>query len=100
MIGESFDGLRFEVEIDGDKDITDWDIQIQFKRGTKNGTIGKTCTVGNGITKTDAVNGVFSLDAFVIALDIATWNWVVIFKKDDYVKKWITGTLPVIDDMP
>lgn len=98
--GDSFKEIIFEVLINSvAKDLTNTRIKIDFKKGSKTGTLQKTITVGSGITKTDAVNGKFAIDEFICSFPADTYYYDVQFIDGSEVNTYIEGTLTVIQDV-
>ena len=67
--GDTYDGVQFTLlntEDSSPIDLTGVAIKIQFRYDSKIGGIQKEITDGNGVTVSDAVNGIFSIDSFLI----------------------------------
>lgn len=63
--GDTFKGLTVTItKNSAPVDLTGAAIAIQFKTGSKVGYVSKSLSVGNGITITDAANGVFKIEPF------------------------------------
>lgn len=68
--GDSFSGMTITVYSDTAQttplDLTSATARMDFRKGSKTGQIGKQLTTGSGITISDAVNGVITIDRFTI----------------------------------
>ena len=80
--GDTFDALEFTI-LDDDGltpiDLTDATIKSQFRRKSKSGKLTKELNVADGITVTDALNGVIELDAFILDWDANTYYYDIKF---------------------
>lgn len=91
--GNTFDGLQFEVIINGSpKDLTHTTIKIDFRRGSKTGVIEKSLTNGLGITITDPVHGIFKMDMILADMPSAIYYYDVLFIDGSVRKTYIEGT--------
>ncbi len=73
--GDTFDGKGFQLKInDVIQNITDWYIEIEFRKNKKNGQLQLRITneTDGGITVSDAVNGLFEMEP--IDGDEMKWN--------------------------
>lgn len=101
--GDTFNGIEFTL-IDSNSelpiDITDALITIQFKSHSKTGLINVELNVGSGITITDAENGVFVIDSFLLDWQPKKYYYdVQITFPNGVVKTYIEGTFLVIQDV-
>lgn len=101
--GDTYDGIQFTIlNTEGNTpiDLTGVSIRSQFRFGSKTGGIQKEITNGNGITIDDAVNGVFSIDSFIIdwSPDIYYFDVQITFS-NGIVRTYIQGTIKVIQDI-
>lgn len=73
--GTTLEGLQLQITDDGTPiDITGADIKCQFRQSRKTGDLVRDFSVGSGITITDAPNGMFEIDAFLLdGMDVATY---------------------------
>ena len=101
--GDTFKGMTFRMSNATTAtpiNLTDSEINIQFRVGSKTGRVQKHISIGNGITLTDAVNGVFNIDPII------KLNWYVnlyyydveITFLDGTIKTYFGGTLKVVQD--
>jgi len=101
--GDTFDGVQFTILNSSDSlpiNLTDCTIKIQFRKNTNNGNIVKEITQVDGITITDAVNGVFKIDPFLINWDEGNYYYdIQITFTDNAVRTYIKGTLAIIQDI-
>jgi len=101
--GDTYDGVQFTLlntEDSSPIDLTGVSIKIQFRYNSKIGGIQKEITDGNGVTISNAVNGVFSIDPFLIdwAPDIYYFDVQMTFT-NGVVRTYIQGTIKVIQDV-
>jgi hypothetical protein len=99
MRGDTYDGLIFEVIAYGSpKNLTNTAIKIDFRQGSKTGPIGKSLTVGDGITKTDALSGKFKIDEFKVLMAPGIYYYDVQFTDGDVVKTYQEGQWKILQD--
>ena len=101
--GDTYDGIQFtllDTEDNSPIILTGASIRSQFRFGSKTGGIQKEITDGNGITIDDAVNGVFSIDSFIIdwAADFYYYDIQITFP-NGVVRTYIQGNINVIQDV-
>ena len=79
-------------------DLTGATIKIEFKRSSNFGRIVKTAIIGDGVTVTNAVGGVFEKDEFICNLDSADYYIVptVTFSDGD-IKTFVNAKMSVIN---
>ena len=101
--GDTFDGVQFTVTKTIDNtttpvDLTDCRIFSQIK--DSRGIVVRDMSIDNGITVTDAVNGVFQVDSFIVDLGIGTFVYDIqtIFP-DGTVKTYVKGAFGVVQDV-
>ena len=101
--GDTFKDLQFTLKINSVvEDLTDYSIACKFRKNAKTGKEVKSLTVGAGITITDAVNGIFKIDAFDLdATFIAgTYYYDIEFTNGSgEIDTYINGTTKVIQDV-
>ena len=101
--GDTFDGIRYTILNSSDNlpiDLTAATIKSQFRKSAKKGTVIKEVTDGVGITISDAVNGIFEIDSFIIDWEVSTYYYdIEITFSNGVVKTYIEGTLTVIQDI-
>lgn len=96
---DSFDGKQFQIIRNGDSDITDTDILIEFKYGSNEGPAKMTLKVGEGITKTDAVNGIFTMDAIPeVKLEVGKYYYDIKFIDGEKRKTYVYGYWNITQD--
>lgn len=100
--GDTFEGVQFTLLNSSDSspvDLTGASIRIQFRARAKNGSLKQELTSADGITITDAVNGVFKIDSFLIDWRPQIYYYdVQITFPTSLIKTYIQGTLKVIQD--
>jgi|SRR3972149_1228541 len=70
-------------------------ITMQFRR-TIGGVVEKNFNVGNGITITDAPNGVFQIDSFLVDLSQGKYLYdLTITFPDGLIRTYMTGSFEV-----
>jgi hypothetical protein len=101
--GDTYDGVQFTLlntEDNSPIDLTGVNIKIQFRYNSKIGGLQKEINNGDGVTISDAVNGVFSIDPFLI-----DWNPDIYFFDiqmtftNGVIRTYIQGTIKVIQDV-
>ena len=97
MAGDTYNGVQFTYTLNESPiDLTGAAIKIQFNRNSKGGKLLKTLEVGSGITIVDAVNGIFSIDPFVIDLPVGHSYYDVQLTKDGVVKTYVEGKFTTV----
>lgn len=101
--GDTYDGVQFTLlntEDSSPIDITDSSIRTQFRYLSKTGDVVKEITNGSGITISDSVNGIFSIDSFVIDWVPSTYYYdIEITFSNGSIRTYIEGTIKVIQDV-
>jgi hypothetical protein len=98
--GDTYPGLDFEVIINGSaKPLASTDIKIEFRQGSKTGSVMKTLTNGSGITVTDAPAGKFRIDAFLVSFPPGKYYYDVQFKDGSVIKTYIYGAWVILQDV-
>lgn len=96
--------FKMELNINGTLtpiDLTNVLISSSFRRDTKTGRLAKSISVGSGITVTNAVNGQFDLNEFLVTFDVGLYYYDVTFTfTDGRVKTYFGGTLDVLQNVP
>lgn len=76
-------GLKVTTTINGSpKDLSSTVIKCAFKKDGENGRVVKTLTVGAGITKVDALAGIFTLDPFKVDFEAGMYYYDIKFIDD------------------
>ena len=102
--GDTIDAVQFTMEDNTDPDnpvpinLTGAAIRMQLRVDAKSKAC-LTLSVGSGITITDAVNGVFQVDAQVIDINPALYLYDIEFTIAGVVKTWICGKWRIIQDI-
>jgi hypothetical protein len=101
--GDTYDGVQFTLLNTEDSsaiNLTGVAIKIQFRYDSKIGGIQKEITNGNGVTISNAVAGIFSIDSFLIdwSPDIYYFDIQMTFP-NGVVRTYIQGTIKVIQDI-
>jgi hypothetical protein len=92
--GETFNGIQFTVKPAGTPmNLSDTDIIMVIKERSKTGHVVDTFRIGSGITKTDAVNGVFIINPFKPEYAEGFYYYHIKFVTGDVVKFWIIGSI-------
>lgn len=101
--GDTFDGVQFTMTktIDGTTtaiNLTDCQLFSQIK--DSKGLVVRDMSIGNGITVTNAINGVFQIDSFVVNLGIGTFVYDIqlIYPNGD-IKTYVKGAFSVLQDV-
>ena len=82
-------------------DITGATIEIDFRYNSKVGEIVKETAIGTGITLTDAVNGRFDLDSFLLDWEVGCyWYGVVITFPSGDIDENLQGKVTVLQNIP
>lgn len=97
--GDSFQTVQFTLVVDAvAQDLTGWDIKIQFR---KDCNLTKTLTLENGLIEiTDALNGVFRLNTFIITMPVGLNLYDIQFTKPNgVVQTYIQGYINVLKEI-
>jgi cytoplasmic iron level regulating protein YaaA (DUF328/UPF0246 family) len=99
--GDTYDTVQFTMKLnDVAIDLTGYTIKSQFKKNKKTGQLSKTISTTSGITITDAENGIFVIDSFVVDLNAGDYFYDIQFTdSNDIVTTYIQGRLQVIQDV-
>ena len=101
--GDTFKDLQFTLKINSVvEDLTDYAIACKFRKNAKTGKEIKSLTVGARITITDAVNGIFKIDAFNLdaTFTAGTYYYDIEFTDGNGdISTDIQGTFSVIQDV-
>ena len=81
-------------------DLTGVAIIMKLKKGVASTTSIKTFSVSSGITLTDATNGVFAVDAFIVDVDAFKYLYdIQITFTDGVVRTYLKGNFKVNQDI-
>lgn len=99
--GDTFKEIDFEISVDSVAlDLTGYTIECKFRKHTKTGREVKSIDTKSGITVTDAVNGVFTIDAFNCDFDAGIYYYDIEFTDGSgVIDTYIQGTLTVLQDV-
>lgn len=94
--GDTINARTITIQQDGSPlDITTVDVQADFTLRAQR--IKRR--VGNGITKTDAANGVFRLDEFELQVP-GTWSYdIQLIYADGTVRTVLVGSIEIVQDV-
>jgi cytoplasmic iron level regulating protein YaaA (DUF328/UPF0246 family) len=101
--GDTFNGLQFTVLNTVGLtaiDLTDVVIKSEFKLNNKRGQTVQTFIIDTGLTVTDALNGVFQIDPFILDWGISTYYYDIEFTfPNGRIITYIDGTIKIIQDV-
>lgn len=99
--GTTVKAITMEVIINGTpKDLTNTNIRIQFRKGSKTGAVALDFNTGSGITKTDPTNGLFRLDEFNTTKLLADkYYYDVQFIDGSVISKYVGGYMILDQDV-
>jgi len=101
--GDTFDGVQFTLTSTVDSvttpiDLTDCLLFSQIK--DSKGIVVRDMSISNGITVTDAVNGVFRIDSFLLTIGVGVFVYdIQLIYNSGVVKTYIKGQLTVVPDI-
>jgi len=100
VFGDTFNGVQFTYQLNNAPiDLTAATIKIQVRKESKTGEVVKTLETGSGITITDATNGVFSIDSFVIDIPVGINYYDIQLTTGATVKTYVEGIFEVLQDV-
>jgi len=99
--GDTFNDLQFTLSINSVVvDLTAYTIACKFRKSSKTGKVYKSLTTAAGITLTEAVNGVFQIDAFTCDFDAGTYYYDIEFTDGaGLIDTYIQGQMKVEQDV-
>jgi len=100
--GDTFDELQFTLSTSPSTpiDLTGALIKCQFRKEKKNGVLKKELTESDGITITDAINGVFRIDSFILDWTPGKYFYDIQFTfPDTTVVTYIDGSITILQDV-
>ena len=101
--GDTFNTLQFTMlNTDGltPINLTGMGIKSQFRSDWKKGVLVKELNIGTGITVTDALNGVFQIDPFILDWNPSNYYYDVEFTfVDARVVTYIEGLIKIMQDV-
>ena len=81
-------------------DLTGYAIKCEFRKEIKTGTLVKTLSLGSGLTLTDAVNGIFTIDDFVVEFEVGIyWYDFQMTSPSEIITTMFGGYMPVLQDV-
>jgi hypothetical protein len=98
--GDTYPGVTITLTKNGSPiDLTGALIAIEFRESSRTGTVSKTLGIGTGITITDAINGVFTIDPFQVNINAGRHYYDCQVTIAGVVKTYFEGILPVNQDV-
>jgi len=101
--GDTFDGVQFTLTSTVDSvttpiDLTDCLLFCQFK--DSKGIVVRDMSIGNGITVTDAVDGIFRIDSFLLTIGVGTFVYdIQLIYNSGVVKTYVKGQIIILPDV-
>lgn len=97
--GDTFNGIQFTVNVNAlPSDLTGCEIRMQL-RNKNCVSVFEFSTINGRITITDAVNGVFQINALIIDVPVDTYNYdIQITYPPNTVKTYIEGTWKIVKE--
>jgi hypothetical protein len=99
--GDTFEAVDFELKInDGEVNLTDTIIRMQVRKSYGDAIVLNFTSVDDeGITITDAVNGLFKINQQII--DVPAYNYIydIQFNFDGEIKTYISGNFVITNDV-
>jgi hypothetical protein len=81
-------------------DLTDCLIKCEFRKDTKLGVVVETLEVGSGITLSDAVNGIFTIDNFNVNWGAGVYYYDFQFTfPNEVIQTYFGGYMKLIQDV-
>lgn len=100
--GDTFEGVRFTIKDSSTElpiDLVGASIFIDFRSGNEKGASVLKISLGSGITLEDAINGVFTIDSFVLDWRARIYHYdIQIVFLDGTVKTYVKGTINITQD--
>ncbi len=92
--------FTFEDELGAAIDLTGISAQCQFRYNTKIGTTVKDISIGSGLTLTDAVNGILTIDAFTpVDWEVGCYKYdIQITFPSGVISTYVQGTVEILQD--
>ena len=99
--GDTWNGVQFQYILnDTPIDLTGSVIKIEFRFLQKEGQLTATLTIGNGITLTDAQNGIFVIDPILITWKVGTHFFdIQLTDNTGIVKTYVEGIFTITQDI-
>ncbi len=99
--GDTYNGVQFQYIINEvPKNLTGATIKIGFRQGSANGQQVLVLSTGNGVTITNAAQGIFRIDPFIVLLPAGNYPYdIQLTDVAGVVKTYVSGTLKVIQDI-
>jgi hypothetical protein len=97
VIGDTFKQRVITMTRNGSPiDLTGASIAIQFRAAAKTGTLGKSISVGSGITITDAAAGIFTIAAFTVTMAVDRYFYDVEVTISGVIETYFEGVMNVL----
>ena len=99
--GDTYNGAEFEILVNAiPLPLTDYAIRCKWRSQSKSGTEQRDSSIGDGITVTDAANGLFTLDAFVVDFPVGRNYYDIEFTSPaGKVNTYVAGYMNVVQDV-
>lgn len=101
--GDTFKGAQFTFlneTTSSPIDLTGTEIRMQFRKGRKNGAVKATLDLTDGLTLTDASNGILTVDPFIIDFEADVHYYdIQVTYADGTIKTYVQGKIKVIQDV-
>ena len=96
---DTFGGINFEVIVnETPKDLTNTAIKMQVRYRETDGVLLHEASIGSGITLTDAANGAFRVDAFLVNFVSGLHLYDIQFT-DTETRTFVRGNFLVLSDV-
>jgi len=100
ILGDTYSGVKFTYLLNGSPlDLTNSEIKIQFRHQSKKGTLVKSLSLDDGISLTDAQNGIFTIEPFVIDMPVGKNYYDIQMTLNDDIKTYVEGVFEVLQDV-
>jgi hypothetical protein len=97
VIGDTFTEKVITMTREGlPIDLTGASIAIQFRAKSKAGTLGKSISVGSGITITDATAGILTIAAFTVTMAVDRYFYDAEFTISGVIETYFEGVQNVL----
>jgi len=100
--GDTFDGLQFTLQLEDLTPISlvGASLKCQFRPTSKKHPVAKEITNVSGITVSNAALGIFSIDSFLVDLEVSIYYYdIQVTFSSGVVKTYIEGTISIIQDV-
>lgn len=99
--GDTFNGVQFTLKLNAMPiDLTGAEITMQVKTAAMKKPSLELKTMDNSLEILDAVNGVFRIPPFIVALNADNYIYDIQFKfSSNVIKTYISGTWKILQDV-